>query len=486
MSPDPRLCNSCAYQQIVPNTRGSRFSLCKRAKDEPDRFPRYPRLPVTQCRGYELDLHAGGSLPGAFARCWHPAPLIRDVDGRWLTGTEVDERSAEAAEQFSTGQRVMLEAGNDAGYLITYLGVLRAGAIAVPVNPAYTETEVARIRDAAAPQPAGGPVRPPTESDPALLLFTSGTTGTPKGALLSHGNLLASARAVGHAWQWSPQDTLLLTLPLFHMHGLGVGLHGALAAGSRIVLRPGFDSADVAEQAGEATMFFGVPAMYERLTRAGVLSALAGMRLLVSGSAPLSVALSDEVAAGAGQRPLERYGMTETVMISGNPLAGPRKPGTVGVPFAGVDVRLADGGEIEVRGPNVLQAYDGGIGADAFTDDGWFRTGDLGEFDEDGYLRISGRLKELIISGGFNVYPREVEDVVATFPGVVEVAVIGRASEKWGEEVTAVIVSEGDLDVAELRAFAGVRLAPYKVPKTVEIVEALPRNALGKVVRGLL
>jgi malonyl-CoA/methylmalonyl-CoA synthetase len=486
VSPDPGLCSSCAFQQIVPNTRGSRFSLCKRAKDEPERFRRYPQLPVMRCPGFELDLLAGGSLPGAFERCWTSAPLIRDVDGRWLSGTEVDQRSALAAESFQTGQRVMLTAGVDASYLITYLGVLRAGAIAVPVNPAYTESEVQRIRDAAAVGPAGGPVRPPAESHPALLLFTSGTTGAPKGALLSHGNLLASARAVGSAWEWSVEDTLLLTLPLFHMHGLGVGVHGALAAGSRIILRPGFDAADVAEQAGQATMFFGVPAMYQRLAGAGVLGSLKAMRLLVSGSAPLSIALSDAVAEGAGQRPLERYGMTETVMIAGNPLAGPRKPGSVGVAFPGVEIRLAAGGEIEVRGPNVLQSYDGGVGADAFTDDGWFRTGDLGEFDEDGYLRISGRLKELIISGGYNVYPREVEDVMASFPGVVEVAVIGRASEAWGEEVTAVIVTSGELDLAALRAFAAQRLAPYKVPKAVEIVDALPRNALGKVVRGLL
>jgi malonyl-CoA/methylmalonyl-CoA synthetase len=486
VSPDPGLCNSCAHQQIVPNTRGSRFSLCKRAKDEPERFRRYPQLPVTACPGFELDLLAGGSLPGAFERCWTPEPLIRDVDGRWLSGTEVDERSAAAAQQFSFGERVMLTAGVDANYLIDYIGVLRAGAIAVPVNPAYTETEIARIRDAAAPQPAGGPVRPPAESEPALLLFTSGTTGAPKGALLTHGNLLASARAVAHAWEWSMEDTLLLTLPLFHMHGLGVGVHGALAAGSRLILRPGFDPADVAERAGEATMFFGVPAMYERLARAGLLGSLKGMRLLVSGSAPLSIVLSDEVTDAAGQRPLERYGMTETVMISGNPLGGPRKPGSVGVAFPGVEIRLGENEEIEVRGPNVLTSYDGGVGADAFTDDGWFRTGDLGEFDEDGYLRISGRLKELIISGGYNVYPREVEDVVGEFPGVIEVAVIGRPSEVWGEQVTAVIVAEGSLDVGALRSFAAERLAPYKVPKAVEIVDALPRNALGKVVRGLL
>lgn len=489
MSPDPGLCNSCAHQQIVPNTRGSRFSLCKRSKDEPDRFPRYPRLPVTQCPGFQLDLLAGGSLPGAFARCWTSAPLIRDVDGRWLSGNEVDERSAEAAEQFSFGERVMLAAGADADYLISYLGVLRAGAVAVPVNPAYTESEVQRIREAVTLGSAsglGGPLAEIDASDPALLLYTSGTTGAPKGALLSHGNLLSSARAVADAWAWSPEDTLLLTLPLFHMHGLGVGVHGALAAGARIVLRPGFDPRDVAEQAADATMFFGVPAMYQRLAGAGLLGSLQAMRLLVSGSAPLAVALSDEVLAASGQRPLERYGMTETVMISGNPLSGVRKPGTVGMPFAGVELRLADIGEIEVRGPNVLKAYDGGVGADAFTADGWFRTGDLGEFDADGYLRIVGRSKELIISGGYNVYPREVEEVLAGFPGIREVGVVGRVSERWGEEVTAVVVADGVVELGALREFAQAQLAPYKLPRALEIVDELPRNALGKLMRGLL
>jgi malonyl-CoA/methylmalonyl-CoA synthetase len=447
----------------------------------------------------EVDLLAGGSLPGAFERCWTSAPLIRDLDGRWLSGNEVDERSAAIAESFHRGQRVMLTAGADASYLINYIGVLRAGAVAVPINPAYPEPEVKRIRQAARPDvvlqsggtllTAGGPARPPADldaSDPALLLYTSGTTGAPKGALLSHGNLLSSARAVVDAWEWNAEDVLLLTLPLFHMHGLGVGVHGALCAGARLVLRPGFDPQDVAEQAAEATMFFGVPAMYQRLAGAGVLGSLSGIRLLVSGSAPLPVALSDEVLARSGQRPLERYGMTETVMISGNPLAGPRKPGTVGMPFAGVELRFADSSEIEVRGPNVLKAYDGGVGADAFTADGWFKTGDLGELDADGYLQIIGRSKELIISGGYNVYPREVEEVLADFPGVREVAVVGRASVRWGEEVTAVVVADGEVELAALREFAAARLAPYKLPRSLERVEELPRNALGKLIRGEL
>jgi malonyl-CoA/methylmalonyl-CoA synthetase len=331
-------------------------------------------------------------------------------------------------------------------------------------------------------------------ADPALLLYTSGTTGTPKGALLSHGNLLSSARAVALAWRWTPDDRLLLTLPLFHMHGLGVGVNGSLLAGGQLVLRPGFDAADVAERCrgGAVSMFFGVPAMYQRLLAGGEAAALSGLRLIVSGSAPLSESQSDAVAAAAGQRPLERYGMTETVMLTSNPIDGLRKPGHVGLPLPGVNLRLAAGNEVEVSGPNVLAGYDRGgsdpaaaeaADAEAFTADGWFRTGDLGEMDADGYLRLVGRSKELIITGGFNVHPREVEEAISRFPGVREAAVVGRPSERWGEAVTAVVVADRPLDPVELREFAAQRLASYKVPKTFEFVQELPRNALGKILR---
>jgi malonyl-CoA/methylmalonyl-CoA synthetase len=404
--------------------------------------------------------------------------MIRDLDGRWFSDDELAERiaaqAAELEQATPSGERILLEAGRDAAYVIRYLAVLRAGRVAVPVNPEYPPPE--RTRIAAAARAGNDPA--------ALLLFTSGTTGTPKGVPLTREHLDAGARAVTQSWEWSSEDTLLLALPLFHMHGLGVGLHGALAAGSRIVLRPGFAPADIAEHAGGATMFFGVPAMYERLARGGHLAALRGLRLIVSGSAPLPAALSETVLAQAGQRPLERYGMTETGMITGNPLHGDRRPGTVGRPFPGVSLRLAADGEIEVRGPAVIDRYDGGVGADAFTEDGWFRTGDVGALDPDGYLRIVGRKKELIISGGFNVFPAEVEAVLAQCPGVEEVAVVGRSSGRWGEEVTAVVV--GAVDPQALRRFAAERLAPYKVPRAVEFVGELPRNALGKVLRNRL
>jgi malonyl-CoA/methylmalonyl-CoA synthetase len=228
--------------------------------------------------------------------------------------------------------------------------------------------------------------------------------------------------------------------------------------------------------------------MYQRLAAAGRLEAMKPLRLLVSGSAPLPAALAMEIGEATGQIPLERYGMTETVMLTSNPYDGERRPGTVGFPLPGVELRLAGNGEVEVRGPNLISGYyrNPEANADAFSPDGWFRTGDLGELDGDGYLRLVGRSKELIITGGYNVYPREVEETLQSHPDVVEVAVIGRPSEKWGEEVTAVVVATTAVDVEELRAHAASRLAPYKVPKRLEFIDALPRNALGKVVRGEL
>ena len=283
----------------------------------------------------------------------------------------------------------------------------------------------------------------------------------------------------------------MLALPLFHVHGLGVGINGSLCAGGSIVLRRHFDASDVAEHcsAGGVSMFFGVPTMYQRLASSGTAASLSPLRLLVSGSAPLPAALANEVAGQSGQVPLERYGMTETIMLTSNPYDGPRKPGTVGFPLPGVELRLAPGsGEVEVRGPNVIAGYyqRPEANAEAFTADGWFRSGDLGEIDDDGYLRLAGRSKELIITGGYNVYPREVEEVLATHPGVREVAVVGRESEAWGEEVTAVIVADREIAVDQLREHAARELAPYKVPKRIEFADELPRNAMGKIVRGEL
>jgi len=500
--------------------------------------------------GSQLGLLADGSLPGRWTRRWRerpPWPQLRDVDGRWIQSSELEQRTRTAATRLlrsglAAGDRLVLAGPPSAALVIIYIGALRAGVVVVPVNPAYTVEEVARIvrdaRPAAAAidggelagwvagaserpvtllgidlagcsatasgadgggtgsdtiAPGGDPVAPidaAGSDDLALLVYTSGTTGAPKAAPLSHGNLLASATAVNLAWRWEPEDTLLLALPLFHVHGLGVGLNGALCAGAAVALRPRFDPGDVAEYCvdGGCSLFFGVPTMYQRLLASGRAAELSRLRLLVCGSAPLAASLSDEIERATGEIPLERYGMTETIMLTSNPYDGPRKPGTVGFALPEVELRLAASGEVQVRGPNVIASYYCRPEADteSFTDDGWFRTGDLGEIDGDGYLQLVGRSKELIITGGYNVYPREVEEVLATHPDVREVAVVARPSDAWGEEVTAVVVAERPVDVDRLRSYAARSLAPYKVPKRIEFADCLPRNALGKVLRGQL
>jgi malonyl-CoA/methylmalonyl-CoA synthetase len=474
----------------------------------------------------DVDLLADGSLPGRFLRRWLQRPgarQLQDVDGTWLTSEELEARTRSAAQRLLAaglrpGDRFVLSGTTCADLVVAYVAAWRAGLVVVPLNTAYTQAEVARIAAAARPAaaavddreraawiraaapgvlelgldlafPAAGgdePVDTVGADAPALLVYTSGTTGRPKGAPLTHANLLASATAVSLAWRWTPDDVLLLALPLFHVHGLGVGLVGSLSVGAGVVLRPRFALDDVLAHAGEATLFFGVPTMYQRLAESGRAGELRALRLLVSGSAPLPAALAEDIARATGQVPLERYGMTETIMLTGNPYDGPRKPGTVGFPFPGVELRLAGSGEIEVRGPNVIAGYAGDPQADAeaFTADGWFRTGDLGAFDDDGYLSIAGRSKELIITGGYNVHPREVEEVLLAIPGVREAAVVGRPSPEWGESVTAVLVVDEPVDADAVRAHAATQLAAYKVPKAVEFVDALPRNAMGKLVRG--
>jgi malonyl-CoA/methylmalonyl-CoA synthetase len=323
--------------------------------------------------------------------------------------------------------------------------------------------------------------------------------------VLSHGNLLSSAEALRLAWRWRPSDRLVLALPLFHMHGLGVGVHGTLLAGASAVLVPRFDVDAVldAAEAHGATLFFGVPTMYSRLVESPRAGELARLRLCVSGSAPLPADLFGRLEAASGQRVLERYGMTETVMLVSNPYEGERRAGAVGFPLPGVDVRFArddgslvdrdaaarDGltGELVVRGPNVFDGYweRPATNVASFTD-GWFHTGDLVRVSPDGYLTIAGRAKELIISGGFNVYPREVEEVLASHPAIADVAVTGTPSAEWGEEVTAYIVLRAGHpapDRDELRDFSHAQLARYKLPRRVVVVDALPRNALGKVVK---
>jgi malonyl-CoA/methylmalonyl-CoA synthetase len=405
--------------------------------------------------------------------------------------------------------------------VIAHVAALRSGIVVVPANTGYRAREIAHIVSDARPKAAlvdngdrASWVRAAAESemlvvgpevdlpehaaptldaavpeDPALIGYTSGTTGSPKGAVLSHANLLAGSESVGLAWRWTAADRLVLALPLFHAHGLCVGLHGTLLAGASTVLLPRFEVDAVLDAAGEhqATMFFGVPTMYHRLAQSPRVRELARLRLCVSGSAPLPAELHRSLAERGGQQVLERYGMTETLMLVSNPYAGERRPGSVGLPLPGVELRLSDGGEgeIQVRGPNVFAGYwdRPQATAESFLGD-WFCTGDLASIEPEGYVKILGRSKELIISGGLNVYPREVEEVLLSHPDVAEVAVVATPSGEWGEVVTAFVVpAGGDRSPEPLLAFAAEQLAPFKRPRLLHFVDSLPRNALGKVLK---
>jgi malonyl-CoA/methylmalonyl-CoA synthetase len=421
------------------------------------------------------------------------------------------------------GDRVGLYAANSLDWVIAYLGVQRAGACVVPMNPDYHSGEAAHILTDADPAlviadtprgaiaaslgrrvvpledlPRSDPPPMPglTPESPAAILYTSGTTGRPKGAVLDHGGLLAQARGAIEAWRWTPSDVLVHALPLFHLHGLGMGLHGTLLSGGSATLvnfSPAVVVAELTRPGAECgTMFFGVPSMYQRLCDWLDQNStdLSHVRVFISGSAPLPPAMFDRCTRLLGQPPIERYGITEGGIVVTNPYDGPRQPGRVGVPFPGVEVRLGELDEVQLKGGQVFKGYWRNPTAteEAFTDDGFFRTGDVGEIGDDGTLAIRGRLKEMIISGGFNVYPREVELVLETHPAVDEVAVAGVPSDAWGEEVTAYVVPSkpAKIDERELIAFARERLAAYKCPRRVVVVEKLPRNAMGKIERSKL
>ncbi len=475
-----------------------------------------------------VDLVGARSLPAAWAGRWADDGTHRVLHDRgvWITADELEARSRVVAGRLDRaglvrGDRVLMSTAACVELVIAHVAALRAGLVVVPMNGAYREREVTHIVSDSRPSAAivddhdragwvraaapdavvlGPDVALPDGDAPeldtsaphdlALLGYTSGTTGAPKGAMLTHANLLATVEALRISWRWTPDDRLVLALPLFHAHGLCVGLHGTLLCGGSIVLRPQFDVDGVLDAARDhqATLFFGVPTMYTRLAASARVGELSALRLCVSGSAPLPADLHRELSARGGTRVLERYGMTETLMNSSNPYDGERRPGSVGIPLPLVDIQLvAATSEITVRGPNIFAGYWERPDAtrEAFTDD-WFHTGDIGTWDDDGYLSIVGRSKELIISGGFNVYPREVEDVLLQHPSVRDVAVIGTPSDEWGETVTAVVVADGPVDERALLEFAAEQLAAFKRPRIVRYVDELPRNALGKVVRSEL
>ncbi|MGZ4322365.1 MAG: AMP-binding protein [Solirubrobacteraceae bacterium] len=480
-------------------------------------------------RADDLDLTAKGSLSSAWVGVWASAPsapTLFDRDRGWIHAEHLEDATRRVAGRLQgaglePGDRMLFSAESSLELVIAHVAALRSGIVVVPANTAYREREVAHIVTDARPKAAlvddpdrarwiraaAGPetvvVGPDVDlpdhepavldatalDEPALIGYTSGTTGSPKGAVLTHANLLAGSESVGLAWRWTASDRLVLALPLFHVHGLCVGLHGTLLAGASAVLLARFDVDSVLDAAGshDASLFFGVPTMYHRLAHSARVGELARLRLCVSGSAPLPAELHRALAERGGQQVLERYGMTETLMNVSNPYDGERRAGSVGLPLPGVELRLSNGqdGEIQLRGPNIFAGYWERPQATAESfDDGWFCTGDLGGLDPDGYLRILGRSKELIISGGFNVYPREVEEVLLAHPAVAEVAVVGAPSDEWGEVVAAFVVPTGNTPTAEsLLTFAAEQLAPFKRPRLIHFVDTLPRNALGKVLK---
>lgn len=414
------------------------------------------------------------------------------------------------------GDRVVVQVDKSMGAVALYLGCLRTGAIFVPLNTAYTTAEVDYFIDDAEPRlfvsvaDMAGPEAPfwaeALALDPeddiaasaadeiAAIVYTSGTTGRSKGAMLSHGNLLSNARTLLEIWGFRPDDILIHALPIFHVHGLFVALHTMFLNGSKTIFLQKFDTGQMIRLLPQATILMGVPTFYTRLLADPAFGrdAVANMRLFISGSAPLLAETHKAFEARTGMRILERYGMTEAGMITSNPLDGDRIAGTVGMPLPGVELRIAgeDGepvapsqpGVIEIRGPNVFKGYwrNPEKTAEDIRPDGWFITGDVATQDAEGRVTIVGRAKDLIISGGYNIYPKEIEEVIDAVPGVVESAVIGVPHADFGEGVVAVIVGDAALEPSVAAAVAA-NLARFKHPRQFAFVSELPRNAMGKV-----
>jgi malonyl-CoA/methylmalonyl-CoA synthetase len=476
-------------------------------------------------------------------------PLLLDSGAGTMTYGDLLADTGRAANALVSmgvrpGDRVAAQIGKSPAALSLYLGTIRAGAVFLPLNPAYTPAEieyfVADARPAlvvcdpasegaigATADNAGARLLTLSENgsgswservsgapadftdvarhadDLAAILYTSGTTGRSKGAMLSHGNLASNAATLCRCWRFSDRDVLLHALPIFHTHGLFVAINIVLLAGASMQFLPRFDAARIIELLPRSTVMMGVPTFYTRLLERPDFTAAvsAGVRLFVSGSAPLLAETHRAFAERTGHAILERYGMTETGMNTSNPYDGERRAGTVGFPLPGVELRITDPdsgavvprgkvGMIEVRGPNVFQGYwqMPDKTAAEFRDDGFFITGDLGMIDERGYLSIVGRNKDLIISGGFNVYPKEIEQLIDAMPGVRESAVIGVPHRDFGEGVTAVVVALPGASPAagEIQAGLAPRLARYKHPKRIVFVDELPRNSMGKVQKNLL
>ncbi len=451
-------------------------------------------------------------------------------NGAEYTFGEIDERSDRMAGLFAArglraGDRLCVYLANRVEMIDIFLACVKLGVIFVPVNILYREREIAHILADAEPRagiaagefPGGAMVwqvdeldpaeplasRPVLTGDsPAAIVYTSGTTGASKGAILTHDNFAANALNLLTCWQISSADRLLLALPLFHVHALGNGLHCWLISGCRMRLLERFEHQKAAAEFLDfrPTLFFGVPTIYVRLLETPPDAAReigSRMRLFVSGSAPLPAQTLEDFRALFGHTILERYGMTETLMNISNPYAGERRPGTVGMPLPGVSARIVDcegnavpdgiTGELLLRGPNVFPGYWRREEATrtAFTE-GYFRTGDLAERSPDGYYTLKGRRSDLIISGGFNIYPREIEEFLLEQEEVAEAAVVGMPDHLRGEVPVAYVVLRREVDAAALETRCRGKLASFKVPRAFIPVPKLPRTALGKVQKHLL
>ena len=482
----------------------------------------------------------------AFANHLAEVAIETDDARRWTFG-DLHAQSAQMANWLQSlglkpGDRVMVQVEKSVPALIFYLACLRAGVVYVPLNTAYQSAELAYFMENAEPSvfvadPAKaeslrelaarigvphlvtlgadgqGSLVEATQNlsteqatyaasatDLAAILYTSGTTGRSKGAQLTHHNLASNALTLHKLWGWQPGDVLVHALPIFHVHGLFVACHCALLNASKMLWMGKFKPQQMLAWLPQATVFMGVPTLYVRLLQEPGLTpeSCAHMRLFISGSAPLLTETFKEWQERTGHTILERYGMSETTMLTSNPYRaedGPRLGGTVGRPLPGVELRCmgedskpcasGDIGGIEVRGPNVFPGYWRMPEANAkeFTADGWFKTGDVGRINADGYVTIVGRSKDLIITGGYNVYPAEVEGYINDLPGVDESAVIGCPHPDFGEGVVAVVVPQAGatLDAAALTAAIKSQIAAFKVPKQLFIVDELPRNVMGKV-----
>nr|WP_315496106.1 malonyl-CoA synthase [uncultured Rhodoferax sp.] len=491
------------------------------------------------------------ALRAAFPKDLSACAVETDA-GLQYSWQDLDQATAMVANLFEflelpKGSRIAVQVEKSVEALVLYLATLRAGLVYLPLNTAYQSAEMAYFIEDAKPAvvvcsgrnfgwiskmaflagtshvftlnddrtgslldratqfPATHTIAQRKPDDLAAIIYTSGTTGRSKGAMLSHGNLLSNARVLQTYWDWKPGDVLIHALPIFHVHGLFVAIHGALINGSKMVWCAKFDPKVVLQHLPRATVFMGVPTLYVRLLAEAGLTAQVtkNMRLFVSGSAPMLVDTHHQWQARTGHTILERYGMSETVMLTSNPgraADGDRVVGSVGKPLPGVQLRVRDDagkdlpqgetGGIEVRGPNVFLGYwqMPEKTAQEFTADGFFKTGDVGQVDAKGYVTIVGRSKDLIISGGYNVYPAEIEGYINNLPGVAESAVVGVPDADFGEVGVAVVVplAGATVDPAQVIATLKSMLANFKVPKRCVVVAELPRNAMGKVQKNLL